>query len=266
MKKIISALLALIGLLFLVALFLPARIENHFSATVNATPDAVTRVFSTPSEWPRMWDLTAGTANPLPVLGNPYRAKSTRINNLVLESENANSLSSLTITYLPQSADKVLLEGTAVYLFSGNLFSKTKGWVEMVWLNKPLQKVFASAVNFFNQEEKLYGMTVNRALVAYSSLMSIKTYFDHEPSTAEIYALHDSVTRYVQTQKGTALEGPYVHVQEETPGKYFTMVAVATDRDLPSAPPFQLKNMIRKGRILSAEVKGGKSRLARATT
>jgi hypothetical protein len=66
--------------------------------------------------------------------------------------------------------------------------------------------------------------------------------------------------KYIALQKSHVVNAPIVNIYTDNNKEYEVMVAIATDRDLPSNTQFFLKNMM-LGNIMVAEVKGDRKKI-----
>jgi predicted transcriptional regulator YdeE len=112
----------------------------------------------------------------------------------------------------------------------------------------------------FSSTEKTYGFNIERQRVPNSSYISVKQSFTHSPTTEEIYSMIQELEKYIASQNSNVANAPIVNIYTDNNKEYEVMVAIATDRDLPSNTKYSLKNMM-LGNIMVAEVKGDRKKI-----
>jgi hypothetical protein len=137
-----------------------------------------------------------------------------------------------------------------------NPFSKTMGYLRYFSRHREIKTWVDSVQGFFADTKKLYGIDIVRTRVTDPSLIALKQHFDHEPSLAEVYGLISELRSYIIAQGGKEKNRPMVNMYKETEKMYMAMVAIATDKELPTTDRFLLKRM-ELGYILTGTVLGG---------
>jgi hypothetical protein len=103
----------------------------------------------------------------------------------------------------------------------------------------------------------VYGFNIERQQLSYATFISLKQPYDHIPTVAEIDSLVTELKQYVISRQGRVMDHPIMNVYPSKNNGYEAMVAMATDKPLPSTNRYFLKNMVLGGYVMVAEVKGG---------
>ena len=79
--------------------------------------------------------------------------------------------------------------------------------------------------------------------------ISTKKIFDHYPTTDDIYASIEDLNTYIADNKAHGVNAPIYNIFTPDDKAYQLMVAIATDRPLPTNNKFLFKEMVR-GKII----------------
>jgi hypothetical protein len=158
--------------------------------------------------------------------------------------------------FTPQPGSKTSITFATVDYVDANPFSKATGYLRYFSRHREISTWVDSVKGFFADTKKLYGMDVTRTRVTDPSLIALKQYFDHEPTVAEVYGLINELRAYIIAQGGKERNRPMVNMYKETDKMFMTMVAIATDKELPATDRYLLKRM-ELGYILTGTVIGG---------
>lgn len=263
MKKnkllLIVSLLALLGAL----LFLPPSImERNNTLTVACPATAVSRYITSLDRW-NDWMPGNKVGDSVWKIGD----KDFRITTLLLNGFQALSTDqrvSIDLQFVPAANKQTTFSLHTQYALAFNPIKRMMAWITGGDIRKLNEHILNDLCrDFFSEPQSVYSMDIRKGKVAFFSWISTKASFDHYPSTAEVYAQIDALEGYIKEQKGEAKGETILHVQQISPSVYDLMVAIPTDRDLPSTSRFQLKNMI-LGSLLSATVKGGPEKVMKA--
>lgn len=158
--------------------------------------------------------------------------------------------------FTPQAGSKTAITFATVDYPGADPFNKAAGYLRFFSRNREIKTWVDSVQGFFADTKKLYGIDIVRTRVTDPSLIALKQYFDHEPTVAEVYGLINELRSYIIAQGGKEKNRPMVNMYKETENMYMTMVAIATDKELPATDRYLLKRM-ELGYILTGTVNGG---------
>ena len=263
MKK--NKLLLIVSLLALLAVILflpPAIVERSNSLTVACPTSAVSRYVTSLNRWndwmpgkkvsDSVWKIGDKDFRITTVLQNGFQALSTDQKVLI------------DLQFVPAANKQTTFSLRTRYALAFNPIKRIAASITGGDIRKLNDLVLNDLCrDFFSDPLRVYGMDIQRGKVANFSWISTKAGFNHYPSTEEVYAQIDALVSYIKEKKGEAQGETILHVQQISPTVYDLMVAIPTDRDLPSTPRFQLKNMI-LGSLLSATITGGPEKVRKA--
>lgn len=262
MKKWLS-LIALLLLLFTAFyMFIPSLVPSAYSRAANCTRTAAERQMIHQERW--QWWPGSQTAENSYVFNNcRYDIHKILLNGIRLTvSDGKDSLNGF-IQFQDYGKDSTLFTWTPFVELSTQPLQRMAEYFAINRLNRNATQVVDSIQRYFNQMENVYGMKIIQENITDSSLISLKNTYDHYPTTAEIYAMIDSLKNYIRQENGEQNNYPMLNVRKTGENRYEAMTAVPTKWDLPATGRFELKKMV-LGIILMGEVRGGPSRVRRA--
>ena len=258
-KKIIWIIVGL-AISFCIVQLLPTTKIVSETVDVDCPIDALNRNISNPNNWTKWWP-----GNQLNHSKYSFLEKEILINKILLNGFQGQTqsrgkqikinLQALTITsYTSQ------INVTIQYAFSSNPVTKLIQYISLLKDKSDFTKFLQQIKVVFSSTEKTYGFNIERQRVPNSSYISVKQSFTHNPTTEEIYSMIEELEKYIALQNSKVLNAPIVNLFTDNNKEYEAMVAIATDRDLPSNNKYFLKNMM-LGNIMVAEVKGDRKRI-----
>jgi hypothetical protein len=186
-----------------------------------------------------------------------YHIQKVLVNGFNATAENGSLLYTVDAEFLAAQNQSTRFNLIAEFSFSANPFKKAIQYIAFLQAKKELTAFREYIQQFFITPEKVYGHPISQQRLVHSSLISAKQTYDHNPSVAEIYTLINEVKQYISLNGSMEMDFPIMNVYAADSTSFNLMVAIATDRDLPSSGKFFLKNMVRQGGVLVTEVKGG---------
>lgn len=256
MKRFLFSIIVIAVILLATGFFLPS--QKTFSTTFNAPIpfDGISRIIVNKSKWKNWWpghvinDSTVGLKETSIsinlILLNGFKASATEKNQKV-----DIDLQSIA-TYNAETAITV----NTSFILSSNPFIKIFQYFSAGSSQKKYDELIEQLKNNFSDVKKVYGFDIKMGKVPNSSYVSVKKDFDHYPGNNEIYAIIDEIKSYILSANSKVMNDPILNIVKENNHSYSVMVALASDRDLPTKGKFMLKNMM-LGNIVVAEVNGG---------
>jgi len=262
MKKVLLILVSIVIVGIIVLFLLPAEQKITQAITVECPMDAVTRLVSDEKKWTTWWPGKKINDSTFEYQQKIFRIQALLLNGFKAISGRGNIISYIDFQFLPASITATQFILNTQYNFSSNPFKKA---VQYISYNKAKQDYtgFVTYLQyFFSNPEKVYGYKIEKQKIIKSSLISVKQIFNHYPAVTEIYDLVNELKQYIQLQKSREMNFPIMHVHTEGNQLFEVMVAIQTDRNLPSTNRYKLKNMM-PGNILVAEVTGDNQAIKR---
>ncbi|WP_439504344.1 hypothetical protein [Sediminibacterium sp.] len=246
-------------LLFLtISYLLPTEKPTTETISVQMPVDAITRVVTSQKDWAKWFPGTKvndsvytyyeSTITIHKVLMNGFKAT---MNNKGIEVD-------LDFSFIADYNAKSSFTLKTVMKISYNPLLRFKQFLSLNGVENDCKRLLYQMQDYFSDVEKVYGFPIQMQKVPNSSYVSAKQTYDHEPTTDEIYALIDEVNEFIDGVEVKIVNYPILNVFKEDSINYTAMVAVATERDIPSNGKFMLKNMM-LGNIVVCEVTGDKN-------
>jgi len=256
MKKWLLIFCLIMLIIIIGIYFLPANKAIYSEASVNCTENGAGRIILNKDKWELWWpgqEINATIYS--------YKNCNYKINNILVAGIDATIFNDTDSTkgilqIIGAGNDAALFQWTSTFIFSTNPVKKIVQYQRYNNIKKNVVSLIADMKKYFENEENIYGIKVEKQKVTEASLISVKQGFSHYPSIAEIYGMINLLKEYIQQKGGEENNIPMLNVHTEDSIIYEAMVAIPTKNDLPSEGKFLLKKMV-WGNILMAEIKGG---------
>ena len=243
---LLGSMVFIIGIIWL----LPGEKQYTQRVIVNCTPTAATRVMSDVTQWSKWWP---GEIKNDTVLA--FKEKNIKIQTILLNGFYANYFSSKMNAYIDVqflSAPKKQSE----FIYSYTLYYSSNPIKKVLQLlfhtsstRKDLDAFIAQIKSNLEDVKKIYGFEITEERVPDAIHISTKKIFDHYPTTDDIYASIDELNTYIADNKAHSVNAPIYNIFTPDDKAYQLMVAIATDRPLPTNHTFLFKEMVR-GKII----------------
>lgn len=260
MKKIVIWIIASLVICFCIVKLLPTTKIVSETVDVDCPIEALNRNISNPSYWNKWWP-----GNKLNNSKYSFLEKEILINKILLngfegQTQSRGKQIKINLQALTISSYTSQINLTTQYAFSSNVVTKLIQYVSLLKDKSDFTKFLQQIQVVFSSTEKTYGFNIERQRVPNSSYISVKKSFTHSPTTEEIYSMIQELEKYIASQNSNVANAPIVNIYTDNNKEYEVMVAIATDRDLPSNTKYSLKNMM-LGNIMVAEVKGDRKKI-----
>ena len=249
MRKLIL-LLGLIVFIIGIIWLLPQEKQYTQRVLVNCTPTAATRVMSDFTQWSKWWPGEIKNDTAL-----TFKERKIKIQTILLNGFYANYLSSKMNAYIDiqfLSAPNKQSE----FIYSYTLYYSSNPIEKVVQLlshssstRKILDALIAEIKSNLEDVKKIYGFEITEERVPDAIHISTKKIFDHYPTTDDIYASIEDLNTYIADNKAHGVNAPIYNIFTPDDKAYQLMVAIATDRPLPTNNKFLFKEMVR-GKII----------------
>lgn len=263
MKKLL-VVLAVIFLLFFggVYLFIPRLIPIHTSTVIEAPANGVLRYVLNERSWGQWWPgQTIGTSSPFLAAykfgDNNYLISDKKISSFILKINNREDTAFTAMNFINERPDSLQIYWDAVIPGSLNPFKRIGSYFHARNLEKDMQHLLDTLTSFYQSEENMYNMHINREALMDSFLVFTDTRSDSFPTTEKIYGLVDQLRLHIRNNKGIEKNNPMMNWSKESDSSYIIRVAIPTDRPLPAAGKIVPKLMPPRVRILTADIRGG---------
>jgi hypothetical protein len=257
MKKYLTRI-ALFVLITAVAFYfyIPTTKNTHYQTLVNCTEGGATRQIIHKGKWQFWWPGQKKADNDYMYKNYNYRIDKILLNGFEATIFKGTDSMKGKFQFDYFGVDTTLFQWNVGSSFSANPLKRINQYFEFNKFKSATENLLGDTKKYFEKQENVYGMKVVQETVKEASYISTKKTFSYYPSTQEIYILIKALKDYLAKKGGEEKGDPMLHVEQEGPGIYTTMVALPTKNELPSEGEFQLKKMI-LGNILMGEIKGG---------
>ena len=260
MKKIVLWVIVFLVISFCVVKLLPTTKTVSETVDVDCPIDALNRNISNPTNWNKWWPGKKLSNGNFSFHDKEIVIKTFLLNGFAGETQSGGKQIKIDLQALTISSYTSQINLTTQYQFSSNIVTKLAQYISLLKHKSEFTEFLHQVQTDFSSLEKTYGFTIERQKVPNSSYISVKTSFNHYPTTEEIYLQIHELEKYIELQNSKAINAPILNIHTDNNKEYEAMVAIATDRDLPSNNKYFLKNMM-LGNIMVAEVKGDRKRI-----
>lgn len=265
MKKILSASLIFIMLIVVcISLFMPSKIHFRTSMYVRTSPNSASRFILDQKAWHNWWPSHLKNKNDSLFL---YKQFEYAVNWKMISGDSIRIKTKHGYVYslintIPVNLDSIGLQWEGESMPEKNIFKKVRNYFTQNKLQNNADEIFKAVKVFLENDEKVYGISIEHKMVVDTLLISTKKTFDSYPNNEQVYDLIADLKTYINNNGVLQTNPPMLHVVKDS-GTFKTMVALPINKFIPNTDKFVIKKMV-AGKILITEVKGGSS-IAEAT-
>jgi hypothetical protein len=247
------------ALLLAAILLLPAEQTQSKSFVVPMPVSATSRILSDLKHWEPWWPGSRVNDTTFKTGDRTFTAGTVMLNGFDAVSKTGDAEILLKLTDVPLSRLETKFTLSSTYRFSANRFSRIIQYLDYLGWKKEFSAFSGYVQDFFADTRKVYGFDIRKSKVPNSPHIALVQEYPEHPSWSEVYGLISEIREYVATQQATVVNDPIMNIVVDE-GRFKLMVALATNRVLPSSGRFMLKEMV-LGNIMVAEVKGGSDKV-----
>jgi hypothetical protein len=168
------------------------------------------------------------------------------------------------VVLFPLNKDSTLLRWSTKIQEDNNPLKKLITYYKAQALRNNMAEVVQQLRLYLENTECVYNYNIKHTTLTDTILISTKILSKAYPSTAQVYALVQSLQQYIDEQGAHATNYPMLNVRQSDSG-FITMVGIPTDKKLPEKGAFIPKRLIPyKNKILTTEVRGGTPTILKA--
>lgn len=239
-----------------IGFFLPSNQMKSMTANATTPFDGVSRVIVNKHYWKNWWPGTVLNDSTLVFENTELHIDMLLLNGFKAKSLNTNIPAFLDLQAIATYNSETALTFNTSFSFSNNPFIRLYQYILYRSEQKKYEQLFKNLSLSFSNVKRVYGFDIQMGKVPNAYYVSVKTYLDHYPTTEEVYANIGEVTNFIRSQNSKVMNEPIFNVFKEGENRYLLMVAVASDREIPTQGKFLQKNMM-LGNIVVAGVQGG---------
>ena len=258
MKKLLLPLFIFFALLITgYYLFFPAKI--HFKKTMYAqtSPNSAVRYLLNEKNWHSWWPVSINNPNDsiFPFKDFEYAVNWKMISGDSILIESKDVFVRSLINVFPISKDSVGFQWEGEAQSEASLFNRIHNYYNQKKLQGNADAIFKALKNHLENDEKVYGIKIERRMVVDTLLISTKKIFASYPTVEQVYELVNDLKKYINVNAALQTNPPMLHVVQDS-SMFKTMVAIPINKTLQNTERFIIKKMI-AGKILISEIKGG---------
>lgn len=253
MKKIVLVIAVLIVIAFFTPLIIiPSHIPiSKIGVLASTDKDAFTNIADS-TKWYKWWpnkEAVGKTKN--------YQWKVANEGENVVQLLAINNHDTITtkLTILVVNVDTIATVWETNFSANFNPINRIIAYKKGAALKKEYNELLDSLSAFLSNSKNIYGFEVEKAMMTDSIMLSIKSTYNHYPSTTEIYAVVQQLRTAATEANVKITNQPMLHVAFDS-GLYKAMVALPIEKLVATKTPVTIKRMV-LGKTLKASVFGG---------
>ena len=259
-KRIIAAIVILFVLLLAgTYIFIPQKLKVSSAITYQANGEGVLR-FLFAGNWEKWWPGKVSTnSNSKKIFSySGYDYYIEKIRHAAFEltlTKDETSYNSL-LKVISFKKDNVGIEIESELNGGSDPLSRIKNYFTAKKMKRGFDGLLVALKDHTKNVKDLYGYDIKPEKVEMQFLLSTSKVFPHYPTTEDIYALISKVRDYINKTDGKEEFSPMLNIESQDSLNYYVRVGVPVNKRLPEKENISLKQMVKNGNILVAEVKG----------
>ena len=264
MRKWIGVLIILVLIAALIYLFIPGPAGIQQKLVIAANKTAFAREFLNEKTWEQWWPEKKTVSQHLrgsfKFNGNTYTLVEKTLSSVAIAITNGKDSVLTELIFIPDQNDSLQLswhgtqKSTSIFLRR----IRNSSWIKNI--NSDIHFLLQKMGSFYSDEDKIYGLYIQKDNVIDSSLISTSAQTRAYPNTELIYKMIDRLKDYVRKNAAKQTNAPMLNITESN-GTFFTRVAIPVDKKLPDSGDIHYRWMLGGGNILVTEVKGGPTQI-----
>lgn len=254
MKKILIALvLLLVFALAALYLFIPGKIKTETSISLKAALPGISRFLINDNNWSKWWP----GKTPFTYNEQTYTIRGKIFNAFDIGVQKDKDTLDSRMELILIKSDTMTISWSAEQQTNRNPFKRFSDYREAKATEKNMRAILNNMKAYLEKPENIYGLTVIDTIVMDSVLVSTRRSFDQKPSVGDIYAMIQSLKKYIAQNDAIEKNSPMLNILKIDNSHYEVMTAIPVDRELPETNEFASKFLLKGGHVLEAQIQGG---------
>lgn len=254
MKKLLISLSVLFAVLLAsVYLFIPSRLRIQEVITIKAPLPGVTRFLMQDSNWHKWWP----GVTPFVLNEKIYSLRRKIFSAIDIDIRAGKDSLPGRMNMVIIEADSTSIGWDAELISSNNPFKRFSQKRQVKAIRKDMNTILTLMKAFLEHPENIYGIHITETTVTDSVLITTRRSFPHKPGVQDIDVMIQELKKYIAQNNSVEKNYPMLNVVKISESEYETQVAIPVDRKLPETENFIPKFLLKGGKILETEVKGG---------
>ncbi|TMI90723.1 MAG: GyrI-like domain-containing protein [Bacteroidetes bacterium] len=261
MKRIIVAIGILLTLLIAsIYIFIPQKLKISSAIKYEVNGEGLFRFLLADSNWGKWWPGKISTTQDSKKIFSyseyDYSIKEVLYHSLELTlSKNQNAYKSL-LKIISFEKDSTVIEIGSELTSGSDPINRIQNYFSAKKLKSSFDDLLSALKDHTKNIHDLYGYDIKNEKVQMQFLLSTSKVFSHYPTTEDIYSLVNIIRDYIKTTDGKEEFSPMLNIESKDSINYYVRVGVPVNKNLPGKENISLKQMVKNGNILVAEVKG----------
>jgi hypothetical protein len=261
MKKFIAAIVILLVLLLAgTYIFIPQKLKISSAIKYKANGEGLFRFLLADSNWAKWWpgevSTDTGSKKVFTYSGYDYNIKEILYHSFKLTlSKNENSYNSL-LKIIAFEKDSSGIEIGSELNSGSDPVSRIKNYFKAKKIKSGFDELLVALKDRTENVKDLYGYEIKNEKVEMQFLLSTSKTFSHYPTTGDIYSLVSIIRDYIRETDAKEEFSPMLNIESQDSINYYVRVGVPVNKNLPGKENISLKQMVKNGNILVAEVRG----------
>lgn len=268
MKRKIIALVFIAAVLMTgVAFLMPSRINIDKTVFVKAKKNTVNRAINDIHLWKKWWPDSSGntaTGDALSYNNTVYEPQLPGLYAVAIGIKQGSKSYKTIFSIIEYNADSVLLSWKCSIPVTSNPFTRISQYMHAKKVGDDMETILYAAQKFMSDPQNIYGIAITNQIVKDTLLLNTQAVFDHSPSTDEIYALINKLTKAADNKKAPVTGYPMMNIVEEDSAKYLLRVALPVSRPVTGQQDIEIKRMVPGNILVSDDIAGGSNAVEHA--
>ena len=261
MKRNIAAI-AIVFILLLAGtyIFIPQKLKVSSAITYQANGEGVFRFLFADSNWGKWWPGKISTDTSSKKIFSysdyDYIIEKIRYHSFELTlTKDENSYNSL-LKIVSFKTDSIGIEIETELNSGNNPVSRIKNYFNAKKIKSGFDIMMTALKDHTKNVKDIYGYDIKNEKVEMQFLLSTSKVFPHYPTAEDIYSLVHIIRDHISKTDGKEEFSPMLNIESEDSINYYVRVGVPVNKKLPEKENISLKQMVKNGNILVAEVRG----------
>lgn len=255
-------LMGSIVMLFGWVILLPNQKQFNEKLLVNCPPMAASRVMGAMQHWKQWWPGDIKHDSLFLFQNQPVHIQTILMNGFYANIQWQDIPALIDVQFLSAPNKQSEFNCTYTFYYASNPIKKIIQLIKTNNVKSEVSSFLKGITSNLEDVKKVYEFEIMEERVPNAIHISTKKILDHFPTTNDIYGLIDDLNKYISDNHSKAINNPIYNIFITDDNQYQLMVAIATDRPLPSNHVFLLKEMVR-GKIIVGKSIGPNSSIDR---
>lgn len=223
----------------------------------------IERILFNDENWEKWWHRTSKNEikdtlkSGLSFNNYQYKIQGKTTSSILIDINKSDQVVNSSLNLFYENKNAAILNWSGLLHSSNNPIKKLQAYFESKKIEKDLRRILNEIESFFAKTENIYGSVMEEKLVVDSVLMFTDTTSKGYPSIEFIYTLIGNLKKNMLVNSLKETGFPMLNVSTTDSIHYLIKLAIPVDKEMPATGNISYKKMMKMGKILVTEVKGG---------